>query len=129
MAQNYGTQKGFLGLLCRIDILVCGMTVLICGTIKNLDLYPNNLQLNDVFTLFISQNSNFAALKFCITLTVHQKSKTPLFSFQKTVFIFLCYLGFPLHQYAQTDTNQVLNFNFNNHQIKEAADKIVIKPE
>jgi hypothetical protein len=79
--------------------------------------------------LFISQNSSFAALKFSITLPVHQKPKTLLFSLSKTVFIFLWCLSFSLRQYAQTDTNQVLNFNFNNHQIKEAADKIAIKPE
>src|SRR6185437_11489176 len=29
---------------------------------------------------------------------------------------------------AQTDTNYVLNFNFNNHQLKEADNKIAIKP-
>ncbi len=30
--------------------------------------------------------------------------------------------------FSQTDTNYVLNFNFNDHQIKEVDDKIIIKP-
>src|SRR6185312_1291737 len=32
------------------------------------------------------------------------------------------------HSFAQTDSNYVLNFNFNDHQIKEANNKVIIKP-
>lgn len=38
------------------------------------------------------------------------------------------FLSFPLFTYSQIDTNYALNFNFNNHQIKEVNDKVIIKP-
>jgi hypothetical protein len=35
---------------------------------------------------------------------------------------------FSKHLSSQTDTNYILNFNFNDHQIKEASNKVIIKP-
>lgn len=49
---------------------------------------------------------------------------------QKTysLLIFLFNFSLPFLSYSQIDTNYVLNFNFNSHQIKEANNKLVIKP-
>jgi len=45
----------------------------------------------------------------------------------RTLFFIVCFIHL-FCAIAQTDTNYVLNFNFNEHQIKEADDKIIIKP-
>ena len=42
-----------------------------------------------------------------------------------TAMLSLC---FPGKIASQTDSNVVLNFNFNEHQIKEVDDKLIIKP-
>jgi len=45
-----------------------------------------------------------------------------------TSIIFIICILQACYAIAQTDTNYVLNFNFNNHQLKEADNKIAIKP-
>ena len=49
---------------------------------------------------------------------------------QKATSLLFFVLSFNLFfkSFSQVDSNFVLNFNFNNHQIKEANDKIIIKP-
>lgn len=46
---------------------------------------------------------------------------------KNTIISILCFLS-AFYAIAQNDTNYVLNFNFNQHQIKEADNKIAIKP-
>ena len=46
---------------------------------------------------------------------------------QKLLFFLFCF-SLPFYTFSQTDTNYVLNFNFNGHQIKEADNKLIIKP-
>ena len=46
----------------------------------------------------------------------------------KNLGIFIIYFLSACYAIAQNDTNYVLNFNFNNHQLKEVDNKITIKP-
>ena len=46
----------------------------------------------------------------------------------KNIMFFLLSLLFPFYSFSQIDTNYTLTFNFNDHQIKEANDKLPIKP-
>lgn len=47
---------------------------------------------------------------------------------KRIFFLLFVFIVFAKHLFAQSDTNYVLNFNFNNHQIKEVNDKVIIKP-
>ncbi len=50
------------------------------------------------------------------------------FLIKRICFLLLVFIVFSKDLSAQTDTNYVLTFNFNDHQIKEASNKVITKP-
>jgi hypothetical protein len=70
----------------------------------------------------------FRSFENLIYFNVTIKSAIPLsISFKKNALFVLCFFAV-FFAVSQTDTNYVLNFNFNEREIKEADNKVVIKP-